>query len=58
MLVKKIFTKKIALQLIKKGYDLIDMETNLKHKNLKVYVFKKTDSLMQELTNITRELNK
>ena len=35
MLVKKIFTKKIALQLIKKGYDLIDMETNLKHKNLK-----------------------
>ena len=58
MLVKKIFTKKIALQLIKKGYDLIDMETNLKHKNLKVYVFKKTDGLMKELTNITRELNK
>ena len=58
MSIKKIFTKKVAMELIKKGYDLIDMETNLKHKNLKVYVFKKTDGLMQELTNITRELNK
>ena len=58
MNIKKIFTKKVAMRLINKGFDLIDMETNLKHKNLKVYVFKRTDELMQELTNITRELSK
>ena len=49
MLVKKIFTKKIALQFL---------DIPLDFNSLIVYVFKKTDGLMQELTNITRELNK
>lgn len=57
MKVKKIFTRQVAYQLIEKGFDLIDMEDNLKHKNLKVFIFEETNSLMQELTKIT-ESNK
>lgn len=55
MKVKKIFTKKVAYKLIEKNHNLIDMEDNLKHKGLKVYVFEETEELLRDLTEITKQ---
>ncbi|HID0816102.1 DUF5659 domain-containing protein [Clostridium botulinum] len=54
MKVKKIFTKKVAYELIQKGHNLVDMEDNLKHKGFKVYVFEETQELLKDLTQITK----
>lgn len=54
MKVKKIFTKKVAYELIQKGHNLIDMEDNLKHEGLKVFVFEETEELLRDLTEITK----
>lgn len=54
-MVKKIFSKKVAYQLIGKGFNLIDMEDNLKYKNLKVFVFEETEELLKALTEITKK---
>ncbi|ENK1242996.1 hypothetical protein AB2063_001124 [Clostridium botulinum] len=54
MKVKKIFTKKVAYELIQKGHNLIDMEKNLKHEGFKVYVFEETEELLRDLTEITK----
>lgn len=51
----KIFTKKVAYQLISRGHNLIAMEKNYKKKWLNVYVFQTTDSFLEDLTTITKE---
>ena len=57
-MVKKIFSKKVAYQLISQGFNLIDMEDNLKYKNLKVFIFQETDEFKKALTEITKNMNK
>lgn len=57
-MVKKIFSKKVAYQLISQGFNLIDMEDNLKYKNLKVFIFQETDEFKKALTEITNNMNK
>lgn len=54
-MVKKIFSKKVAYELIQKGFNIVDMETNLKHKWLKVFVFEESQELLQELTKISKK---
>lgn len=51
----KIFTKKVAYQLISRGHNLIAMEKNYKKKWLNVYIFQRTDSFLDDLTAITKE---
>lgn len=51
----KIFTKKVAYQLISRGHNLIGMEKNYKKKWLNVYVFQTTDSFLEDLSAITKE---
>ena len=51
----KIFTKKVAYQLISRGHNLIAMEKNYKKKWLNVYIFQTTDSFLEDLTTITKE---
>lgn len=55
MEVKKIFTKRIACELIKNGHELIRVEDNLKHKHLKVFVFEKTNDLLKDLTMLSNK---
>ena len=51
----KIFTKKVAYQLVSRGHNLIGMEKNYKKKWLNVYVFQTTDSFLEDLSAITKE---
>jgi hypothetical protein len=54
MKVKKIFSKKIAIQLIVNGNELIYTEPN-KYKNwLSVFCFEETPNLLKNLTEITK----
>lgn len=55
MKVKKIFTKKVAYDLISKNYNLIGMEDNLKKPWLKVFLFEETGELLQELDLISNK---
>lgn len=55
MELKKIFSKRIASQLIAKGNDLLRTEPNVKKKGFVVFVFQDTDKLRKDLTEITRK---
>ncbi|MDF2883755.1 MAG: hypothetical protein K0R54_4319 [Clostridiaceae bacterium] len=53
MTIKKIFSKKIAMELVVKGNELLHTEQNFKYKNLSVFVFEETTKLLTDLTEIT-----
>jgi hypothetical protein len=53
MEIKKIFGKKVALQLIANNNKLLYTEENHQKKWLSVFVFEETPKLMSELTTIT-----
>lgn len=50
---KKIYSKKVSLQLIIKGHELLWTEPNRDKKWLSVFVFKLDDSLLSDLTEIS-----
>lgn len=50
---KKIYSKRVFLELVIKGHSLLWTEPNKKKKWLSVFVFKLDDSLLNDLTNIT-----
>jgi len=54
MTIKKIFSKKVALQLIANNNKLIYTEENHQKKWLSVFVFEQTPKLIAELTLITK----
>lgn len=48
-----IFKKQVAEQLIREGYELVEIKPNYKHSTLVVYHFKYTDALINRVSNIT-----
>jgi len=58
MKIKKIFSKKIAMELVVKGHELLHTEQNFKYKNLSVFVFEETSKLLTDLTEITSKNQK
>ena len=50
---KKIFSKRVFLQLVIKGHLLLWTEQNRKVKWLSVFVFKIDDTILADLTEIT-----
>jgi hypothetical protein len=57
MLIKKIFKKKIAIELMIKKHNLVYTEPNRLKPWLSVFCFQETDSLLQDLTKITNRNN-
>lgn len=53
--IKRIFTKTVALRLQVMGNELLFTEPNMKNDKFVVYVFRLTDKLLDDLTNITEE---
>lgn len=50
--IQKIFSKKLALELRKKGFKIIGTEPNYKYPQFDVYLFKKSDSLSKAIRDI------
>ena len=48
---KKIFTKKLAIYLRKKGFRIVGTEVNYKYPQYDVYVFKDTPELRNAMSN-------
>lgn len=53
MELKKIFSRKISIELIKLGNQLMYTEDNHNKQGLKVFLFIETDKLLQDLSRIT-----
>jgi len=53
MNIKKIFSKKIAIELLCRKHNLIYTEQNHKKDWLSVFCFEKTDELLKDLTEIS-----
>ena len=52
---KRIFRRKVALQLIQKGFMLERTEPNKNYTNLVTYLFLETPEFLQALTEITHK---
>lgn len=55
-MIKKVFTKKIAIELINKGFNCIGTEHNNNYPWLNVYLFKDNDSLRKEFNKLTNRV--
>lgn len=51
---KKIFSLKLANELMRKGNKVVDIEINTKNPKLKVFLFEDTDKLRNDMTSITK----
>lgn len=54
-MIKKIFKKQIAVQLLKNGHILLYTEPNYKKTHFSVFVFENTPELLKDLTQITHK---
>ncbi|MFA6708401.1 MAG: DUF5659 domain-containing protein [Fusobacterium sp.] len=54
MKIKKIFSLKLANELMRKGFDIVGYEINLKNPILKVFHFEATKELSEAMTEITK----
>lgn len=52
MYTKRIFSKEVAFELLKRGHDIVRTEPNHKYKFYKVFIFEKTDKLLEDITII------
>ncbi|WP_232673943.1 DUF5659 domain-containing protein [Bacillus velezensis] len=52
---KAVLSMKIARRLIKKGYELIDIEPSIKYKEKLVFIFKNTPQLDEEFKAFSRK---
>lgn len=50
---KKIYSKKVFLELIAQGHELLWIESNRNKKWLSVFVFKLDETFLKDLTDIT-----
>ncbi|MDU2123443.1 MAG: DUF5659 domain-containing protein [Clostridium celatum] len=55
MEVIKIFSKRVATELIGRGNSLIRTENNLKRKSYSVFIFEDTEKLKNDLTEISNK---
>lgn len=51
----KIFSKRVATELIGKGNELIRTEDNKKHKKFLVFIFEDTEKVHKDLTEISNK---
>lgn len=51
---KKIFNRRLALELRKQGFDIIKTEPNFYKPEFDVYIFANSDALQSALTEITQ----
>lgn len=51
---RRVFKKSLAMELLKKGHNLVDLEPNFNHKNFVVYVFEDTSKLRSDLSKFTQ----
>lgn len=52
----KVFTKKIAIELRKLGYQILRTEPNFNKPEFDVYIFIKTENFMKDMQNIVDSL--
>lgn len=50
--VQKVFSRRVALELRKRGYKIIGTEVNFRQPELDVYCFEKTDDLLRTLYSL------
>lgn len=50
--IQKIFSKKLALELRKRGFKIIGTEPNYKYPQFDVYLFEKSDNLSKAICDI------
>jgi hypothetical protein len=53
----RVFTKRIAIELRKLGYRIVYTEPNYNKPQFDVYVFKKTEKLLEDFKKITKSQN-
>ena len=53
--VQKVFSRRVALELRKRGYKIIGTEVNFRQPELDVYCFEKTDDLLRTLYSLPRK---
>lgn len=51
-MLKKIFSLRIATELIKKGYEIVDYKPNLKNPKLKVFIFRVEKDFEKDLSEL------
>lgn len=52
---KRIFKKSLAIELMKQGFNLVDVEQNNRNKNLMVYIFEQNEKLLELLGRLRNE---
>ncbi|WP_242214897.1 DUF5659 domain-containing protein [Bacillus cereus group sp. BfR-BA-01383] len=52
---KRIFKKSLAIELMKQGCNLVDVEQNNRNKNLMVYIFEQNEKLLELLGRLRDE---
>ena len=52
---KKIFNRRLALELRKRGFDIIETEPNFYKPEFDVYIFKESEELQLALTELTQK---
>lgn len=52
---KKIFNRRVALELRKKGFEIIKTEPNFYKPEFDVYIFKDSDQFQRALTEVTQQ---
>ena len=50
----KVFTKKIAISLRERGFDIVAVEVNKKKPQFDVYIFKDTESFREVFTELSK----
>ena len=53
--IQKVFSRKIALELRNRGFDIVDTEPNFYKPKFDVYLFKDTNELQLALSDINRK---
>ena len=53
--IQKVFSKKLALELRKRGFDIIGTEPNNYKPEFNVYIFKNSDKLQQAIHDINKK---
>lgn len=55
---KLVFNRRIAVELRKLGYEIIDTQPNHNNPKLDVYVFEDTEALNKDFTKVANELKR
>lgn len=53
-MIKRVFTKRIAEELVKEGFDVIKIEKNFKYPYLNIYSFKVNEKFINRFTELSK----